>query len=351
MTSVATGIGVCCAVGLNMAAVVVRQTPPPPTVKPPLQTSAKATEAEITVTGCLVQGSAPNVFVLQNAKRDPQSAAEKAARYIVAPATEDLVLKPHLNHQVRILGVPDGRPQPTPPASGSVDEKLVPALNAKSLTMVSASCGGGGGGDWSEADASAEDGPRHVGPRKDRGGSIGLGSGGAGSFGAGFSLASSTNGRASGRFVNGGPFSLYGGIGFARTSSVTGAFSPGGPSDINPESESESEFEEVLSWTTPVPSHPFDGPAEQVPGSTPGTMPTSQAIEALMDHVARTTATELLGEDVPAGGLTMAPAALEAPIVNPEPGTLLLIASGLLLVVYAGRGREWNSFRRRRSAR
>lgn len=141
MTSLATGIGVCCAVGLNMAIVFVPQTPPPPNAKPPLQTSAKPTEAEITVTGCLIQGSASNVFVLQNAKRDPQSATEKGARYVVVPAAEDLVLKQHLNHQVRILGVPDGRPQPTPQAGGTVDEKLVPALSAKSLTMVSASCG------------------------------------------------------------------------------------------------------------------------------------------------------------------------------------------------------------------
>src|SRR6187402_1285704 len=141
MTSVATGIGVCCAVGLNMAAIVVQQTPPPPNAKPPLQTSAKPAEAEITVTGCLAQGSAATVFVLQNAKRDPLSATEKASRYVVVPATEDLFLSRHLTHTVRILGVPDGRPQPVPQAGGTVDEKLIPALSAKSLTMVSASCG------------------------------------------------------------------------------------------------------------------------------------------------------------------------------------------------------------------
>ena len=89
------------------------------------------------------------MFILQNAKRDPQSATEKAARYVVVPATEDLFLKQHLNHTVRILGVPDGRPQPTPQAGGAVDEKLVPALNAKGLTMVANACGTHGGGDRS----------------------------------------------------------------------------------------------------------------------------------------------------------------------------------------------------------
>jgi hypothetical protein len=248
MTSVATGIGVCCAVGLNMATVLAQQTPPPPTAKPPLQTSAKSTEAEITVTGCLVQGSGASVFILQNAKRDPVSATEKAARYVVVPATEDLVLKAHLNHQVRILGVPDGRPQPTTQAGATVDEKLVPALNAKSLTMVSASCGAGGGGDWGDGFSGA----------------------------GGFALASPTSG-AGNRFATGGQLGHYGGVGIVRTSSVTDAFSPGAPPDL---------------------------------GTSPSTV-------------------------------------VDLPRVNPKPGTLLLIASGLLLVVYAGRQHEWNGFRRR----
>jgi hypothetical protein len=331
MTSVATGIGVCCAVGLNMATVFVQQTPPPPNAKPPLQTSAKSTEAEITVTGCLVQGSAASVFILQNAKRDPLSATEKAARYVVVPATEDLVLKAHLSHQVRILGVPDGKPQPTSQAGATVDEKLVPALNAKSLTMVSPSCGAGGGGDWGDADGSGG-GPGHFSARGG-GGSIGLGSGGGGFFGAGgFSLASSTGGAGS-RFASGGPFGLFGGIGFARTSSVTGGFSQDAPADF----AQESEFEEALDW----------GPSAS-PAFVSSFEPPSEAIEALMDHAATTTATAVLGEDAPAPDLTTtASTAVDLPIVNPEPGTLLLIASGLLLVVYAGRRHEWNGFRRR----
>jgi hypothetical protein len=221
-----------------------------------VQTSAKPTQAEITVTGCLVQGSSATVFVLQNAKRDPQSAAEKPARYIVVPATEDLFLKQHLNHQVRILGVPDGRLQPTPQAGSPVEEKLIPALNAKSLTMVNASCGTGGG---------------------DRG------EGATSDAGIGRLVATAS-------WVSGG-----------------GSRSP--------------DFAKALESVTPDPNNLFG------PDSEP--------------------AVEFLGEDVPASGPASVPDA-DIPFLNPKPGTLLLIASGLLLVVYAGRQHEWHALGRRR---
>ncbi len=128
---------------------------------------------------------------------------------------------------------------------------------------------------------------------------------------------------------------------------MIGGFSEGAPLDL----EQESEFDDILDWTIPPASSLFDGPGSlPSPAFSSSSEPPSQAVEALVNHVARTTATELLGEDAPAAGLTMAPAVVDLPIVNPEPGTLLLIASGLLLVVYAGRRREWTAFRRRRRA-
>ena len=221
----------------------------------------------------------------------------------------------------------------------------MPALSTKSLTMVTASCGGAGGGDWSDGDGASEGGAGHANLRS-RGGSIGLGSGGAGFFGS--SLAS-TSGSAGARFGSVGSSGLYGGIGFARTSSVTGGVSEGAPSDLDQESEF---FDDVPDWTPPSASGLFDGPGfptsaavDHIPAVASSYEPPSQAVEALMNPVARTTARELVGEDAPAG-VAMAPAVPDAPIVNPAPGTLLLIASGLLLVVYAGRRGEWNFGRR-----
>ena len=54
-----------------------------------------------------------------------------------------------------------------------------------------------------------------------------------------------------------------------------------------------------------------------------------------------------VGKDAPPARLAMASAVVDAPLINSEPVTLLLIASGLLLVGYAGRRNEWKAFGRR----
>jgi hypothetical protein len=113
-----------------------QQTAPPRPVSPAAPTQEAKTD--VLLTGCLVQGSGPTVFVFQNAKTDPQI-AEPGATYLILPGTEDLNLRAHVNHTVQISGQSDGkRPaRGTPP-----DEKDLPTLTAKSLTMVSSTCTG-----------------------------------------------------------------------------------------------------------------------------------------------------------------------------------------------------------------
>lgn len=112
----------------------------------PQNVPQRRTPAEVILTGCIVQGSTPTVFLF-DAKKDPASAVEKAERYLLIPAAEDLVLRPHLNHVVRITGEfemkvsampvsPAMRPTPAQPG----DERTMQRLNAKSLTMVSDKC-------------------------------------------------------------------------------------------------------------------------------------------------------------------------------------------------------------------
>ncbi len=99
---------------------------------------AAAAPADVTVRGCVMQGSAATVFVLDNAKKDPKSTTEKSVRYLVVPGTEDLMLSAHVNHLVDIRGQVVAKPAPA--AGKPVTEKDLSTLTAKSLTMVADTC-------------------------------------------------------------------------------------------------------------------------------------------------------------------------------------------------------------------
>ena len=111
-------------------------------------TEQKKTPPEVTLTGCVVQGSSPTVFILDNAKIDPASTTEKGVKYILASAVEDVDLRTHLNKEVRIVGEVDVKvkadpvtpPVPPVPPVPPDPEKDLPKLTAKSVTMVSDTC-------------------------------------------------------------------------------------------------------------------------------------------------------------------------------------------------------------------
>lgn len=128
MKTLVTAIAVCSLV----AGLSARQDPASQ------QTPQKPAVPEITLTGCLVQGSTPAVFIFENARKDPKSTTEPAVKYVVLASTEDLNLRSHLNHEVRISGLPDGKI--APPTTQKVDEKDLPRLSAKSVTMVADTC-------------------------------------------------------------------------------------------------------------------------------------------------------------------------------------------------------------------
>ena len=100
---------------------------------------------DITVTGCLIQGSAPNVWVLENAKMSTAAATDTGKSYIVV-VTGAADLKPHLNHQVRIVGGENATVKVTPTPGGAQvevkqnDEASFPRLNARTVTMVANTC-------------------------------------------------------------------------------------------------------------------------------------------------------------------------------------------------------------------
>ena len=117
-----------------------QSTPPQATTAAPAQDPQKANPKDITLTGCVIQGSGPTVFLLDNARVNTQDPSEKGRTFVIAPATEDLNVKAHLDHEVTMTGKADDKVVPTPKPGEKVEEKDLPRLQASSLTMVADRC-------------------------------------------------------------------------------------------------------------------------------------------------------------------------------------------------------------------
>ncbi len=102
-----------------------QQTPPPPE------------RPEISVTGCLAQGSMPSVFILENAKSSAGTTQETSTRYIVLAESKAVDLLKHVNNEVQLKGSPEGV---IPPPEKQRDEASLPKLRTTALLLVSNTC-------------------------------------------------------------------------------------------------------------------------------------------------------------------------------------------------------------------
>ena len=93
---------------------------------------------DVSLTGCLVQGSGPSVFVLENAKADPTDATEEGRSYLLTTSSESISFRENLNSEVRIDGSAETK-MPPPPGQ-TVKESDLPKLDATSLMQVSTTC-------------------------------------------------------------------------------------------------------------------------------------------------------------------------------------------------------------------
>jgi hypothetical protein len=108
---------------------------------PPLPQSGEQKAPDMTLTGCLVQGSSPTVFLLENAKTATDPATSPGKSYVLQIGPGSAVdLKSHLNHQVRVVGTSAMTGPPAPGPSGGSDEKTMAKLSARTVTMVADTC-------------------------------------------------------------------------------------------------------------------------------------------------------------------------------------------------------------------
>src|SRR5678815_5286389 len=151
MKTALTALAVCVAVAASTAAFQTpppgQQTPPPgqqqQQTPPPQQQQQivgddQKTPPDVTLTGCLVQGSTPSVYLFDNAKKDQKDKAETSVKYLVLIAGEDLDLRAHLNHEVTMTGKITLKP--ALPAGQKPAEKDLPTFATKSVTLVSDTC-------------------------------------------------------------------------------------------------------------------------------------------------------------------------------------------------------------------
>jgi hypothetical protein len=180
-------------IGLAAAgAMIAAQTPADPARDPgasvapsssqsPSSSQARSSDQDkdSTLTGCLIQGSGPTVFILDNARMSGQPTTEKGKRYVLAAAASSVDFRSQLNHEVMITGMSDEKTMSSSPSSGSTagqgagagqsstpsqgagagrsstygqgagqsstmaratDEKDLPKLTAKSITKVADTC-------------------------------------------------------------------------------------------------------------------------------------------------------------------------------------------------------------------
>jgi hypothetical protein len=137
----------------SLAAQTTGQQQPPPTPPAPPQVTTPAKPAEVTLVGCVAQGTSASVFLFENAL-DPAKKDEKSRAFRIVSSGEEMDFTPHLNHKVQIVGTiaPTAAPAagasvtpPTPPQTGTqaavkVDEKDLPILTVKSVSHIATTC-------------------------------------------------------------------------------------------------------------------------------------------------------------------------------------------------------------------
>ena len=107
---------------------------------------------DTTLTGCLIQGSGPNVYILENGRMSTAAASEKGKSYVltIVPGSTAVDFRSQVNRQVRIVGLTDDKaasavvisPDPASPTATvvKVEEKDMPKFSARTVTRVGDTC-------------------------------------------------------------------------------------------------------------------------------------------------------------------------------------------------------------------
>lgn len=98
---------------------------------------------EVTVTGCVTEGTDVGVYILDNVVAKPEvQNIPRTFRLVSDGADLDFTL--HANHQVQATGRAELKVLPEPPPGGRIDPRDLPAFAVKTIQSVSERCLTGG---------------------------------------------------------------------------------------------------------------------------------------------------------------------------------------------------------------
>ena len=110
--------------------------PAPAAAPAPAPAAAPQDDADdTTLKGCLIQGSSPNSFVLENAKLSTDAADAKGKSYAVEIQAAPDQIKSIVNTHVQIVGKAEKSD-----SASSDDKKDMPKLTAKRISRIAATC-------------------------------------------------------------------------------------------------------------------------------------------------------------------------------------------------------------------
>jgi hypothetical protein len=116
--------------------------PPAPPQAPAAQAPAPAAASpsqdadDTTLKGCLIQGSGPTTFILDNATPATAAAGAKGQRYVVQISAQPDQIKAILNAHVQIVGSAEKASSD----ESKREEKDLPKLTAKRISRLAATC-------------------------------------------------------------------------------------------------------------------------------------------------------------------------------------------------------------------
>jgi hypothetical protein len=119
------------------------QNPPTQQARPAQETPQGQTPVkveELTLTGCVIQGSAPTVYVFDNARINATNKEEKPRTYVLITGTDKLDLRPHVNRQVILVGKGEIKTLAPVPPGEKVKEADLPRFTIVRVTEVSTTC-------------------------------------------------------------------------------------------------------------------------------------------------------------------------------------------------------------------